>query len=139
MPVQRETTWAIRSGVTTSCAMAPPLPSSSSTAFSFDFEIGDDAVSELAGAGEVAPPLRLLELDAGLVELLLQLLRRGELLLLLLPAARKRIRLLLEIDDLLLELGKPVLGGRVLLFLQRLALDLELHDAPVELIEFLGL
>src|SRR5918996_1285 len=49
-------------------------------------------------AGEVAAALRLFELDAGSVELLLQLLGRGELCLLLLPAGGERARLLLQID-----------------------------------------
>ena len=35
--------------------------------------------------------------------------------------------------------GKPVLRGVVLLDLQRLALDLELHDAAVDLVQRLGL
>ena len=51
----------------------------------------------------------------------------------------ERAGLLLEVGELLLELLQPVLGGRVVLLLQRLALDLELHDAPVELVELLGL
>ncbi len=107
--------------------------------FQLGFEIGDDAVSELSGACEIAAALRLVELDAGGVELLFQLLRAGELGFLLLPALRQRARLLLEIGELLLELGQPVLGRAVLFLLQRLALDLELHDAPVELVERLGL
>ena len=48
-------------------------------------------------------------------------------------------RLFLEIGELLLQLLQAVLGGAVGLLLQRLALDLELDDAPVELVEMLGL
>ena len=103
------------------------------------FEVGDDAVGELAGLGEIAFALRLLELDARGLELLLQLLRAGELLLLLGPALGEAGRLLLEIGELLVELLQPLLGGVVRLFVQRLALDLELHDPPVEFVELLGL
>ena len=48
----------------------------------------DDAVGELAGLGEVAGPLRLVEVGARLVELLLDLGRGDELLLLGHPARR---------------------------------------------------
>ena len=41
--------------------------------------------------------------------------------------------------QLLLDLDEAVLRGLVLLKLQRLALDLQLHDAAVELVELLGL
>ena len=104
MPVQRDTTWAIMSGVTASFAIAPPLGLGLLELLELGLEVRDHAVSELAGLGEVAAALRLLELDARVVELLLDLLRRSELLLLLLPALRERVRLLLEIGDLLLEL-----------------------------------
>ena len=41
----------------------------------------------------------------------------------------------LEIGELLLELLEPLLRGLVFLLPQRLALDLELHDAAVDLVE----
>ncbi len=53
-------------------------------------QLGDDAIGQLAGAREVAAALRLLELDAALVELLLELLRVAELVLLALPAFGQR-------------------------------------------------
>ena len=80
MPVQRETTCAIWSGVTTSCAMAPPLLFVLLDLLQLGLEVGDDAVSELAGAWRdrrcrcaCSSSLR------ARVELLLQLLRRREL------------------------------------------------------------
>ena len=102
-------------------------------------EAGDHAVSQLAGLGEVAAALRLLQLDARVIEVFLDLLRGAELLLLLVPALAERVGGLFEIDDLLLQLGQPVLGGGVRLLLQRLALDLELHQAPVHLVELFRL
>ena len=139
MPVQRETTCAMRSGVTTSCAIAPPFVFVLLHLLQLAFEVRDHAIGKLACLGEIAAPLRLLELDAGGVELLFQLLRAGELGLLVLPAACDRIRFLFEIDELLLQPSEPVFRGGVGLLLQRLALDLELDDAPVELVELLGL
>ena len=50
----------------------------------------------------------------------------------------ERVALFLQIGQLLLETVEPFLGGLVLLFLQRLALDLELHDAPRELVQLRG-
>ena len=102
-------------------------------------ELGDAAVLKLAGLGEVAAALRLLELEPRRVELLLDLRLAGDLVLLRLPALGQLGRLLLEVGELLLELGEPVLRRLVLLLLQRLALDLELDDPPVEILDLLGL
>ena len=103
------------------------------------FEVGDDAVGELAGARPVAAALHLLQFDARLLQLLLQFLRAGELLLLGLPLRGQFGRLLLELGQFLLEPLQALARGRVGLLLQRLALDLQLHDAAVELVQFLGL
>ena len=103
MPVQRETTWAMCSGVTASSTSPPaarPAASASASCFS---SAGIDAIGKLAGLGEVAGALRLLELEARLVELLLQLRGGAELLLLRLPAGGERVGFLLEVGELLLE------------------------------------
>ena len=110
-----------------------------SAAFSLPFEFGDAAVGKLAGLGEVALPLRAVEFGPRLVELLLDLGRAGELLLLGHPALGERLALFLEIGQFLLEPLQTVLRGLVGLLLQRLALDLELDDAPVEFVERLRL
>ncbi len=102
-------------------------------------QIGDAAVGEFAGLGEIALALRLVEVGAGLVERLLDLVGGGELFLLGHPALGKRVRLLLEVGQLLLQPRQPVLRGGVGLLAERLALDLQLHDAAVELVERLGL
>jgi hypothetical protein len=53
--------------------------------FELLFKVRDDAVGELAGTRPVAAALHLLQLDARLIELLLQFLRGGELLFFGLP------------------------------------------------------
>ena len=102
-------------------------------------QIGNDRIAQLAGAREIATALHDLELAAGLVELLLQALHGGQLLLLGAPLGSEIGRLAIQLGDLLLDLLEPILGGGVRFLLQRLALDLELDDAPVELVELLGL
>ena len=80
-----------------------------------------------------------LELAAGGVEPLLELLGAGDALALGLPPRAVLGGLLLELAELLLELLEPLLRGRVNFLLERLAFDLELDDAAVELVELLGL
>ena len=97
------------------------------------------SISQFAGALELALALRDGELVARLVELLLEVCGQAELLLLGAPRRGERGGLFFEVGKLLLEPAKPVLRRLVLLQLQRLALDLELHDAAVDLVERLGL
>ena len=126
MPVQRETIPAI-------CA---------ARAFGLSdlaFEVRDDAVGQFAGAAPIAGTLHRVELGAGLVELFLQFLGAGELAFLGLPLGGQFGRLLFQLLQLLDQPAEPVLRGRVVFLLQRFALDLELHDAAVELVDFLGL
>ena len=70
------------------------------------FELRDAAVLKLAGLGEVAAALRLLELEPRGVELLLDLGFAGDLLLFRLPALGQLGRLLLEVGELFFELGR---------------------------------
>ena len=53
------------------------------------------------------------------------------------PARLERAGLGAQFGELFLESLEPLLGGVVGLFLQRLALDLELHDAALRLVQFL--
>ncbi len=99
----------------------------------------DGAVVELGHPAEIARALRLLERDARLLELLLDPGLGVDLLLLGLPARGQLGRLLFEVGQLGFEVGQPVLRRGVGLLLQRLALDLELDDAPVEILDLLGL
>ena len=93
------------------------------------------AVLQLGGLGVVPATLRALDLDPHLFELFLQLAAGEDRLFFLLPVAREAVLVLLEIGQLLFELLQPFLGGLVGLLLQRLTLDLELHDAPLDLVE----
>ena len=100
---------------------------------------GDRIVGKPASFRVVALALRLGERVARGVELFLEFGGLAELVLLGLPAGGQRIGLLLQFRKLAGELIEPILRSRVGLLLQRLLLDLELHDAPVKLVEFLGL
>ena len=137
IPVQRLTTAAMSWSVTSSRSIAP-LDACGGFG-ELLLELGDAAVLQLAGLGEVAAALRLLELDPGGVELLLDLGLAGDLLLFRLPALGQLGRLLLEVGELALERLQPVLRRGVAFLLQRLALDLELDDPPVEILDLLGL
>jgi hypothetical protein len=137
MPVQRETTPAISSGVTSSRSMAVWL-----ALFRFGdlpFELRDRAVGNLPGLREVARALRLVEFEPRGVELLLELALRLHLVALALPAPGQLRRLLLKISEFLFQRGEPVPGRAVGFALQRFALDLELDDAPVERLDLLRL
>ena len=103
-----------------------------STAFELLFELGDAAIGELAGALVVALALRLGELDARCVELGLELLRRPTAS----PSppssgwsARPTASPARRVPFQALQ---PVLRAGVALLLQRLPLDLELHDLAVD-------
>ncbi len=103
----------------------------------FLFEVWDHAVGEFACPLEFTLALRDLQFVACFVELLLEVCRPAELLLLRLPACRQCRRLFFERGQVEFELGKAIPGGYVGLLLQGFAFDLELNDAPVQLVEFL--
>ncbi len=63
----------------------------------------------------------------------------GQFLLFGLPLRGQFGRLLLELGEFLFEPLQALARGGVGFLLQRLALDLQLHDAAVELVQFLGL
>ena len=105
----------------------------------FAFEIGNDAIGQFAGALIFAAPLRLGKFVASVVELLLHFLRLTELVLLGPPALGQYGGLLLQPRQFPFEPRKPVLGGRVGFFPQRLLFDAQLDDAPVEFVKLLGL
>ena len=103
------------------------------------FKPGDDAIGKFAGLGEIARALGDFELGASGVELFLELLRPGKAFLFTLPALGQGARLVLKISKLAFEPGQTRLGALVGFLLERLAFDLQLDDAPVELVERLGL
>ena len=98
-------------------------------------ELRDLAVAELRGALEVGVALRTLGLTVSLLETLLDRANGLDGLLLALPVRLHLVRLLAQVGKLALD-GGAARGARVvLLLLQRLQLDLELLDAPLDLVD----
>ena len=99
-------------------------------------ELHERAVLELGGLGEVGGALGRLDLGAHRFEprlLLTDLRERG---LLLVPVGTHALARFLEVGELLLQFGKTLLARGVGLFLERLALDLEPADGPLDLVQF---
>src|SRR5579885_3013516 len=113
-PVHRDTTAAISSSSTSSLIRrSPPAflsKASSSAARLFDFELG------------------LFDFGLGLG----QLFQSG---LLLTPLRLQRVVALADLGQFLLQALQAILGSRIGFTLERLALDLELHDAPVDFVK----
>src|SRR5215510_6284789 len=86
--------------------------------FELLLEARNNAVGELAGAPQIAAPLRPLELGAALIQFLLDLLRFAELLFLVLPAPRQRPAFLFLFGNGLVEARQPLLGGDIALLTQ---------------------
>jgi hypothetical protein len=93
------------------------------------------AVAQLGGAGEVTVPLGRGGLLADLLELLLRGLQRADRLLLLLPPRAHPGVALPQVRELRLEVVEACPGRVGLLLLQAHALDLELPDASVDLVD----
>ena len=102
-------------------------------------QFGNPAIGEFARALEFAAALRVGQFDAQGVELALQLLRVGELVLLRAPARRQRRRFLLEIGQFLFQRLQAALGADIGFLLQRLLLDLQPDDFPIHQIELFRL
>ncbi len=94
-------------------------------------ELGQVGRADLGDAREVARALGPLVLHPQLVDLRLDLADPLERLLLLRPAGRERVPLLLRLGERTLDR----LAHRVGLLAHRRELDLELHHAPVRLVE----
>src|SRR4029077_13802792 len=93
---------------------------------------------ELRRLAEVRSALSAVRLASNLFELRLERTDPGDDFLLLLPARAQRGALLRELGQLLLERLEALLGSLVRLLLERLALDLDLPDLTLELIERRG-
>ena len=79
------------------------------------FELRDDPIGQLASAAPIAAALHDVELGARLVELLLELLRTSELVLLGPPLRGQFGRALLELFELLDQPFEPVARCRIAL------------------------
>ena len=98
-------------------------------------QAGQLAVLQLGCAAVVGAALRLFDLVPRAVDLLLDARHALDHLAL---AAQPRVQaaaLLLQVGQLALDGRQPLLRRGVALLLQRLALDLELHDAPLDLVQ----
>ncbi len=103
------------------------------------FEIGNDTIGQFAGALKLTLTLGDRQFVAGIVELLLEIGGKAELLLFRLPAGRQRIGFLFKRGKFGLQPLQPIGGSNVGFLLQRLALDFQLDDTAVELVELLRL
>src|SRR5262249_5640546 len=102
-------------------------------------ELRELAVAELGDLVQIVLPLRLLDLELPLPDLSADLPGAGDRGLLPPPRGAERVRLLAQVGELLLEPREPLARRRIGLPLERLALDLELEDLPVDLVQLLGL
>ena len=101
----------------------------------FFLEAGDGFVADLRRLVEVAISLGLLLRAVGLLELAVDDAGGVDGRLLVLPVCLQLVGLLLQLGQGFLELGQALPAGGVLLLLQRCALDLELHDLALELVD----
>src|SRR5690606_3536695 len=102
-------------------------------------QLGDAAVLDFAGAAVVLAPVRRLQFQPGLLQLLLQLGGAGQGGLLGFPDLLEVVVVALERFDLGLEVGQALLRLLVGLLLQGLALDLQLDQPALLAIHLLGL
>ncbi len=100
------------------------------------FQLGQLAVSQPGCLLQIGTALSLLNLQLGLLDPLLLFANCLDRIPFQLPMGFHTVALLLEFGQFLLQLAQPLLGSLILLFLQRLALDLQLHDSAVYLVQF---
>jgi hypothetical protein len=134
MPVQRETTSAISCSVTLLRSSLNSFCSVSAAALSFFSSSGMRPY-----LGQVAGAPRGFHLHAHLVQRLLDAGCAGYGGLLGLPDFFQVAVFALQLPDVVLELLQSLLRGLVGFLLQRLALDLELDQPAVQLVQRLGL
>ena len=130
-PVQRLTTSATSSASTSSFKkrwLLWSLASSLGRLVDAPLEVGQLAVADGGGAGQVAVALEPLGPAAGLLVLVLQVADGLDGRLLGLPVRGHGVGLLVQLGELGLEPGEPLGRGLVGLLLERHPLDLELAD-----------
>ena len=103
------------------------------------FEVGNDRIGQFAGAAPIAVALRAFQLVPRLIELFLEPAAFGAPRLRGAPRLFHRGLFLLGLDKFRFELLQPFLRCPVGFGAQRLAFDLQLHDAAADRIERLGL
>ena len=137
--VQRATTSAMSSALTTS-RRKPASPSvRSSRSAACCSSSGISPWRSRAALLQVGLALGALEVDLGLLEPLAHLLHAADRVLLGLPLGGHRGRLLLEVGELAIQGVEARARCVVVLLGQRGALDLQLQDAAVDLVDLDGL
>ncbi len=104
--------------------------------FELFFELRKPSVGELGGLLEVTLALRDLALRSHSLDRLFDLRDLLDRVLFFTPDVFQLARLVLQPRDFRLEVFQAALARIVTLLLERLALDLELQQAAVELIDF---
>ena len=102
-------------------------------------QVGNDGETQLARALQFSAPLGCLQLQPGPLQFLLHALGAVDGILFLPPLQGERAGALLEAGQFLLQFVEASARGVVGFLLQRLPLDLELDDPPVEFVDGLGL
>ena len=98
-------------------------------------ELGQPAVAQLGGPGEVAVPLGALGLEPDGLQLLLDPLDALDGGLVLLPAEGQLGELLAAVGEVLAQRGQALQGGLVVLLGQRHLLDLHPADGALDLVD----
>ena len=99
-------------------------------------ELRHAAILQLRRLRVVAAALRAFHLEPHRLQLLLERACVADRRLLLLPLRRQAPAFFLQVGQFLVEFAEPFDRRLVGLLAQRLALDFELHDAPLDLVEF---
>ncbi len=100
----------------------------------FPLQFGDLPVLDLRGEVQIPRPLRLLLLELGRFQLLVDDAGGVDRGLLVLPLRLEFARLLFEVREIAFQFLQPVARGLVFLLFQCGLLDLQLHDLPFELV-----
>ena len=97
-------------------------------------QLGNQAMFDLSGLAQIVFPLGQLQLGLGLLDLCADGANPIQRRLLILPLGIQLTLLLLQIGQLAFDAFEPFLRSGILFLRQRGALNLELHDLAVELI-----
>ncbi len=99
----------------------------------------NNAIGQLARFPKIAVTFGGVQFRPRSIKLLLDVARTFQTVTLSLPLCGQLRGLLHQFRKLFLQLLKPVLRGRVVLFLQSFGLDLKLQNLAIKCIQFLGL
>ena len=138
IPVHLLTSLAMSSSSTSSFSMGESFctdANRSSAFFSSLLRRGDLAVAYFRDLSQLAGPLEFLFFRFELFDLLFELADFSDCFFLRLPARFPPARILFQFRQLFFDLIAPFFRMRIFLFQQRLPLDFQLQDAPLDLID----